>query len=108
MRELPELPMGSAVWVPDMKVPATVIESAGTPRSYKVSSPKGTMRRNRAFLTNYSPDDTQDPEDKVGAETKAVADPVPEVKTPPAMTTTRSGRVVKPPDWVELVYFNLV
>ena len=55
VRELPEIPVGTTVWVRDLKVPATVAESVDTHRSYIVNTPKGTIRRNRKFLVSYSP-----------------------------------------------------
>lgn len=47
VRELPEIPVGSAVGVEDLKISATITKIAETPRSYMVTTPKGMIRRNR-------------------------------------------------------------
>ena len=48
VRDLPELEEGELVWTPDRQAEAVVQEVA--PRSYNVSTPDGTVRRNRRDL----------------------------------------------------------
>ena len=47
---LPDIPPGERVWLPDQKVEGTVLDKAGTPRSYTVETPSGELRRNRRHL----------------------------------------------------------
>ena len=46
VRDLPELEEGELVWIPDRQAEAIVQEEVA-PRSYNVSTPDGTVRRNR-------------------------------------------------------------
>jgi len=48
--EQPALKPEEQVFVKDMEVEGTVKQTAGTPRSYLVETPKGILRRNRAHL----------------------------------------------------------
>ena len=105
---LKKIPVGTEVWVQDMKVPATVTQEAETPRSYIVSSPRGTIRRNRKDLTPLHP---SSPDlSKQGSSSRASSEQVPEaikLDVPAAAcaadtTTTRSGRVVRAPRRLDL------
>lgn len=49
VRDLPELEEGELVWIPDRQAEAVVQEEVAT-RSYNVSAPDGTVRRNRRNL----------------------------------------------------------
>ena len=49
-KSLPDLFPGDPVWLPSKKVEGTVIDKAGTPRSYTVATPNGQLRRNRRHL----------------------------------------------------------
>ena len=49
VRDLPELEEGKLVWIPDRQAEAVVQEKVA-PRSYNVSTPDGTVRRNRRDL----------------------------------------------------------
>ena len=49
-KSLPDLLSGDTVWLPSKKVEGTVIDKAGTPRSYRVATPSGQLRRNRHHL----------------------------------------------------------
>lgn len=97
-RDQKKIPVGTEVWIRDMKVPATVTQEAETPRSYIVSSPRGTIRRNRKDLTPLypsSPDSSkQIPE--------AIKLDVPAAACAAGATTTRSGRVVSAPRRLDL------
>lgn len=42
---------GEHVWVKDMSERGTVVSTAGTPRSYLIDTPRGTLRRNRFHLS---------------------------------------------------------
>nr|XP_055074185.1 uncharacterized protein K02A2.6-like [Misgurnus anguillicaudatus] len=42
---------GEHVWVRDMSERGTVVSAAGTPRSYLIETPRGTLRRNRFHLS---------------------------------------------------------
>ena len=107
VRELPEILVGTTVWVTDLKVPATVSESADTPRSYTVNTAKGTIRRNREFLASYSPSCSNNEAVKSANEKLAHHKPSPEhpngetgapqTANTKSGSTTRSGRLVKPP-----------
>ena len=50
-RNLPLLRQGDHVWVKDILERGTVVSNAGTPRSYIVETPRGTLRRNRYHLS---------------------------------------------------------
>ena len=47
---LPDIPPGERVWLPDQKDEGTVLDKAGTPRSYTVETPSGELQRNRRHL----------------------------------------------------------
>ena len=47
---LPDITPGEHVWLPDQKVEGTVLDKAGTLRSYTVETPSGELRRNRRLL----------------------------------------------------------
>jgi len=52
--DLPRLQPGDHVWVKDIHQRGTVMSTAGTPRSYVVETPRGTLRRNRFHLSPTS------------------------------------------------------
>lgn len=52
VRELGELEPGQRVWIRDRKKYGTVLSRRGEPRSYKVETTAGVIRRNRAFLVS--------------------------------------------------------
>ncbi|CAL1672014.1 unnamed protein product [Lasius platythorax] len=49
-RELNELKAGQRVWITDRKEYGRVVERRSEPRSYKIETTSGIIRRNRAFL----------------------------------------------------------
>ncbi|KAE8277802.1 hypothetical protein D5F01_LYC24173 [Larimichthys crocea] len=49
--EMPPLQEGDHVWVKDILERGTVVSHAGTPRSYMIETPRGTLRRNRYHLS---------------------------------------------------------
>ena len=95
VKELKEIPSGTAVWVRDLKVPAVVTNAAETPRSYIIQTPKGTVRRNRKFLNTY-PSKQVDTEGRMPLESKDAAEILPSAKDT-SHVTTRSGRISRPP-----------
>lgn len=91
-KELPVLVPGQRVWIRTAQTTATVQGPASTPRSYTVETDQGSLRRNRAHLTVL-------PERGLSCsdETKTVSR-----QTDPGETVTRSGRVSRPPDRLDL------
>ena len=100
------LTQGESVWVPDMKTQGTV-ESQISSRSYIVSTPRGSLRRNREQLrptpnipaledsTDVVPErDSVSPPTSVSASTTAQ----PPAASANAAYRTRSGRVSVAPD----------
>ncbi|XP_031549328.1 uncharacterized protein K02A2.6-like [Actinia tenebrosa] len=75
--------------------PATVKEKLDQPRSYTVTTPKGgELRRNRTHIREALPS-------PIGHQSPPAESPGTEVSNPAphnGMITTRSGRVVKPPE----------
>ncbi|UYV82065.1 hypothetical protein LAZ67_21000644 [Cordylochernes scorpioides] len=113
-RELPHLDKGTRVWVKDSRVPGVVLEDAGTPRSYIVNSPKGILRINRFHLLPNPQGEKIDMEDEemespemsqcfTSTEDNTTCDSEPRTfQRSPEPVKTRSGRVIKPPDRLNL------
>ena len=99
-RQLNPLQTGDQVWIPEFQQQATVVREVA-PRSYVVQTPRGRMRRNRQQLTllntteNISSNESRPVTDSAIPTTPE--DNIPH-RTPPGVTITRSGRVSKPPD----------
>ena len=113
-RELPNLHQGDRVWIRDQHREAEVISKAPHPRSFLVKTDNGILRRNRSALINLDPTDhsstkltgNQSPEPdstaKSTVDTSNVEPSVqPELNTE-STVTTRSGRLVKPPQRLDL------
>ncbi|UYV72120.1 K02A2.6-like [Cordylochernes scorpioides] len=113
-RELPHLDEGTRVWVKDLRVPGVVLEDAGSPRSYIVNSPKGILRRNRFHLLPNPQGEKIDMEDEemespemsqcftsIGDNTTCDSEPRTFQRSPEPVKTW-SGRVLKPPDRLNL------
>lgn len=90
-RPLPQLSQGQKVWITTENIPGAVVRQAETPRSFLVQTDKGLFRRNRLHL-------------------RAVGHP-PETPVPllcpqqtdtQQVTATRSGRVSRPPDRLDI------
>ena len=107
-RDQKKIPVGTEVWIRDMKVPATVTQEAETPRSYIVSSPRGTIRRNRKDLTPLYPSspDLSKQGPSIPDSSKQIPETikldVPAAACAAGATTTRSGRVVSAPRRLDL------
>ncbi|UYV83522.1 K02A2.6-like [Cordylochernes scorpioides] len=113
-REFPHLDEGTRVWVKDLGVPGMVLEDAGSPRSYIVNSPKGILRRNRFHLLPNPQGEKIDMEDEemespemspcftsTGDNTTCDSEPRTFQRSPEPVKT-RSGRVINPPDRLNL------
>ena len=115
-RTLPALPEGAMVrfqFPTGTWEPATVVEPAGTQRSYNIHTDGGHMlRRNRRHLLQtresgadpvLTPNNHQMESEDTESQT-VQQDPAGHTgsKEPPDCTTTRSGRIVKPRDILDL------
>ncbi|XP_064622558.1 uncharacterized protein LOC135484804 [Lineus longissimus] len=115
-RSLPQLGIGDTVWIPDKEVTGSISGHAETPRSYVVTTPKGTFRRNRRSLCQLAPSLNTDQDSQVApdisdhssvsnGESGTVAVETSQNDTSnsagqstprPPVVTTRSGRISKP------------
>ena len=103
---------GDDVWVRDQDRYGTIVEREPQPRSYHVSTPKGTVRRNRSALViverrqrdSTSPTtDVQTPAYHPVSPTPSSESTLPSTATDsPAGTRTRSGRRIIPPIRLDL------
>ena len=86
-RELPLLPDNTRVWITtdNRHVPGRVTSTAGTPRSYLVDTPTGTLRRNRGDL-NVMPHGHNTDEQ------------TPQTVRSPILTRSKTGTEIRPPD----------
>lgn len=99
-RDLDKLIPGNPVWIANAKATGTVTSVHPTPRSYVISGPQGTIRRNRSHLvplpiseTHTETQLTQSNERNTPAEILSE----PQAHQTPDVVRTRSGReVVKP------------
>ena len=94
-RSLDILLPGEQVWVADQRTNATV-EQQAAPRSYLVSTPRGTLRRNRRHLVRAPETDTSPEEPPEPDPSNSIATPTNSGAS--GATTTRSGRVSRPPN----------
>ena len=123
-REKPKLRVGDTVFIPDRGEYGKVVAEADTPRSLVVSTNTGTLRRNRRKLVSVTmaPDRSDDSlsiedyPDVINETDYPVPDPVddggPEPEEEPAapdqgaqahnQVVTRSGRVVKPREVLDM------
>ena len=102
-RQLKALQTGDQVWIPEFQQQATVLREVA-PRSYLVQTPRGRMRRNRQHLTLLNTTGNI-PSNESRPVTHSVIPTSPEDiphHTPSGVTITRSGRVLKPPDRLNL------
>ena len=94
---LPSLKKGDEVWIPEFETSGTVVEETH-PRSYRVQTPRGALRRNRRDLISLP--NEGEPQDKR----------TPENTEPQSRESdgrvTRSGRVSKPPDGLMTISNN--
>ena len=96
VQNLDPLSPGDLVWIPDHNSSGTVVQSAAT-RSYQVSTPTGTIRRNRRHLTLMPEQDLPTPDHS--QEENIPQESTPELANVPGdgVTITRSGWVSIPP-----------
>lgn len=113
-RTRPALPAGATIrfQLPSGKwEPATVIDSAGTPRSYSILTDEGhVLRRNKRHLIRSesstdreAPTRDPDPENAEPMTMQQGTEGLSGLKEPLNITTTRSGRTVKPRDRLDLL-----
>ena len=122
-KELPDLTNGDSVWIRDQDRLGKIQGRTEQPRSFIIETEKGTLRRNRSalvkaelqapskvdkqttFNSTSSDHAVQDTEEMTGLSkppcttTEVPMQPV-SSQTPPLQT--RSGRIVKPPDRLDL------
>ena len=89
-QDLDPLSPGDVVWIHDHNTSGTVVEETAT-RSYEVSTPTGSIRRNRRHLT-LLPDESPQAPDTSETETRSQ-----EIIPGNGVMRTRSGRVSIPP-----------
>ena len=102
VRELPELNPGDAVWIPDRKEEGMVQEEVA-PRSYRVNTPEGTVRRNRRVLVRM-PETNGDSADADESQPELQPESQPTDETTEEPIVRRSNRVSQPrerydPSW---------
>ncbi|XP_060083508.1 uncharacterized protein K02A2.6-like [Ylistrum balloti] len=103
-----ELKPGDNVWVKGTKVPGEVKSNHPTPRSYIVKTRQGEIRRNRRFLVKTHSPITIELMESAHDEESPTTDygshelPRDDASDYPAVTRTRSGRISKPPDRLDL------
>lgn len=98
-RALTKLSPGDQVWITDEKAQGTVTSVHNSPRSYLVSGPQGTLRRNRQHLVPMPDSHGNQPEQgdiPPSASSGTLSPPKPSQSTP-SVVRTRSGREVKKP-----------
>ena len=119
-RPLQPLEEGDRVHVKNLKTDGNIVQSALFPRSYIVDTPRGTIRRNRRHLVKLhqpssaddtpvhqpiSADDTPVPREICRENTGKNNNSMP-VQThetlPEGATLTRSGRISKPPERLQI------
>ncbi|XP_077544863.1 uncharacterized protein LOC144158076 [Haemaphysalis longicornis] len=114
-RPLPPLTAGDRVWVKNLNCPTTLLSAAQRPRSFVVETPRGVVQRNRRHLVRFQPDSTQDSAPHEGEEwtghekeestrrspTSGTVS-APDSARSPGSYRTRSGRVVRPPQRLNL------
>ena len=94
-RDLPPLSPGDTVWLPEREVEGTVEQEVG-PRSYEITTPEGTYRRNRRTLIQLrgTPDSGQQDEG-TNEEVTENATPQP---VPAQSELRRSSRTIQRPE----------
>lgn len=103
-RNLSHLSLGDSVWITDAKTPGTVTDTHETPKSYLVSGPLGTLRRNRRHLVPMAVDNSdKSPGQAAGGNLQDTGTVAPEgSRGSPQTIRTRSGRPVIKPDRLDL------
>ena len=104
-KELPSLSQGEKVWIPDRTERGSMLQQSKTPRSYTVAAPSGEFHRNRRHIVRDHQQkepvlEDQKTEMKKKEPTESTVQHPPSIQ--PGLTTTRSGRAVKPPQKLDL------
>lgn len=99
VRDLPKLEEGDLVWIPDRQTEAVVQEEVA-PRSYNVSTPDGTVRRNRRDLVQM-PENNSNGETETQSSTVQTQETVETTNEPTVRRSTRASRLVErfDPSW---------
>ncbi len=113
-RDLTPLKSGDAVWVKDQSKEGRILSPTQYPRSYLVKTDKGILRQNRSALVSTTEEKPANPDAKTTEQPPTIQQQVPppterprpsSENSPPAeglKNTTRSGRVVRPPQHLDL------
>ena len=101
MRETSPLPDDTPVWVNTQgreDVPERVSRQAEAPRSYRVDTPTGEVRRTRSHLRvrAESPNPNAEPDQEPAND--STSDPSPAEPTNGIATRSRTGTTTRPPD----------
>lgn len=100
-RPLPFLSQGQEVWITTDNIPGAVLRQAETPRSVLVQTDRGVFRRNRFHLRAVGNPPETPPVPDPGP-LQADTQPGPQQTDTQSVTTTRSGRVSRPPDRLDV------
>ena len=102
-RQLKALQTGNQVWIPEFQQQATILREVA-PRSYLVQTPRGRMRRNRQHLTLLNTTGNIPSNESRPVTHSVIPTSLEDIPhhTPSGVTITRSGRVSKPPDRLNL------
>ena len=122
-KELPDLTNGDCVWIRDQDCLGKIQGRTQHPRSFIIGTDKGTLRRNRSALvkaelqspskvdkqttltstaSNHAVQDTEEMTGPPKLPCTATDAPMQPVSSQTAPLQTRSGRIVKPPDRLDL------
>ena len=122
-KELPDLTNGDCVWIRDQDCLGKIQGHTQHPCSFIIETDKGTLHRNRSALvkaelqspskadkqttltsaaSNHAVQDTEEMTGPPKLPCTATEAPMRPVSSQTAPWQTRSGRIVKPPDWLNL------
>ncbi|MCW4248453.1 MAG: transposase family protein [Candidatus Thiodiazotropha endolucinida] len=105
-RHFQPLENGDRVYVKNLQTDGSIVKSTIFPRSYIVDTPRGTVRRNRRHLVKLNKTaDNENSRDSAG-ENNGLANSTPskdlQQTIPEGVTVTRSGRISKPPERLQI------
>lgn len=108
VRNLSDMSPGDQVWITDTRSTGTVTSAHESPRSYLVSGPQGTVRRNRRHLVPMSENSSSEShEHAAGGNLQDTSTDTGQMsperpQNSPRTGRTRSGRSIKKPDRLDL------
>ena len=97
VRELPPLVEGNQVWITDQKTEG-IVNKETAERSYQVTTPKGTIRRNRKHLIALPDTNVALPDTNTELKPQSTESPKAVTSQAEKIVTTRSGRTVRMPE----------